>query len=98
MIILSDENPRYIFVTQPYKTIASSHGKNAQQNEETCIGYNQVFITNDSSKHSDEIQAIEANDMKMVFYSLVNKTHFHKNGFVLRLVFWNSKMTYYFFP
>ena len=93
MIILSDENLRNIFVTQPYKTIASS-----QQNEETCIGYNQVFITNDSSKHSDEIQAVEANDMKMVFYSLVNKTHFHKNGFVLRLVFWNSKMTYYFFP
>ena len=98
MIILSDENPRNIFVTQPYKSIASSHGKNAQQNEETCIGYNQVFITNDSSKHSDEIQAVEANDMKMFFYSVVNKTHFHKNGFVLRLVFWNSKMTYYFFP
>ena len=62
------------------------------------MGYNQVFITNDSSKQSDEIQAIEANDMKMVFYSPVNKTHFHKKSFVLRLVFWNSKMTYYFFP
>ena len=45
-----------------------------------------MFIAKDSSKQSDEIQAIEANNMKMIFYSLVNKTHFHKKGFVLRLV------------
>ena len=36
-----------------------------------------MFIAKDSSKQSDEIQAIEANNMK---------THFHKKGFVLRLV------------
>ena len=29
--------------------IASSHGKATQQNEETCIGCNQMFIANDSS-------------------------------------------------
>ena len=29
--------------------IASSHGKNTQQNEETCIGYSQTFNANDSS-------------------------------------------------
>ena len=37
MIILSD------------KIIASSHGKNTQQNEETCIGYSQMVSANDSS-------------------------------------------------
>ena len=26
--------------------------------------------------------------MKLIFYSHVNKTHFHKNGFALSLVFW----------
>ena len=26
--------------------------------------------------------------MKVIFYSHVNKTHFHKNGFALSLVFW----------
>ena len=45
-----------------------------------------MFIAKDSSKKSDEIQAIEAKNMKMMYYSLVNKTHFHKKGFVLRLV------------
>ena len=42
-----------------------------------------MFITNDSSKQSDEIQAIEANDMKMVFYSPVNQTHFHKKRLII---------------
>ena len=46
-----------------------------------------MFIANDSSKQSYEIQAIEANDMKMFFYSVVNKTLFRDNGFALRLVF-----------
>ena len=44
-----------------------------------------MFIAKDSSKQSDEIQAIEANDMKMIFYSVVNKTHFHRKGFALGL-------------
>ena len=30
--------------------------------------------------------SFEAIDVKMIFYSLVNKTHFHKKGFALRLV------------
>ena len=34
---------------QGYQIIASSHGKATQQNEETCIGYNQMFSANDSS-------------------------------------------------
>ena len=46
-----------------------------------------MFIANDSSKQSYEIQAIEANDMKMFFYSVVNKTLFRDDGFALRLVF-----------
>ena len=29
----------------------------------------------------------EAIDMKMIFYSHANKTHFHKNGLALSLVF-----------
>ena len=29
--------------------IASSHGKATQQNEETCIGYNQMFSANERS-------------------------------------------------
>ena len=31
------------------KIIASSHGKNTQQNEETCIGYSQMVSANDNS-------------------------------------------------
>ena len=31
------------------KIIASSHDKNTQQNEETCIGYSQMVSANDSS-------------------------------------------------
>ena len=31
------------------KIIASSHGKNTQQNEEICIGYSQMVSANDSS-------------------------------------------------
>ena len=37
-------------------------------------------------------------DMKMVFYSHANKTHFHRKGFELNLVlkvsFWNLEMAY----
>ena len=54
MIIWSDENvKKYVFnlncINQGYQMIASSHGKATQQNEETCIGCNQMFIANDSS-------------------------------------------------
>ena len=40
-----------------------------------------MFIANDSSKQSYEIQAIEANDMKMFFYSVVNKNSFSRQWF-----------------
>ena len=46
MIILGDENLNNMFM---YQVIASSHGKTAQQNEETCSGYSQMFSVNDSS-------------------------------------------------
>ena len=51
MIILSDENlKKYVFnLAVSNQIIASSHSKNTQQNEETCIGYSQLFIANDSS-------------------------------------------------
>ena len=42
MIILGDENlKKHMFLTWPYQIIASSQGK--QQNEETCTGYSQMF-------------------------------------------------------
>ena len=44
MIILSDENlKKYIF------NLAVSNQIYNQQNEETCIGYSQLFIANNSS-------------------------------------------------
>ena len=46
MIILSDENLKNMFLPEPYQSIGSSHGKT---NEETCIGYSQMFSANDSS-------------------------------------------------
>ena len=49
MIILSNENLNNMFLTWPYQIIASSHGKNTQQNEETCIANGQMFSANDSS-------------------------------------------------
>ena len=53
MIILSDGNLKKLYVTviicNRIQIIASSCGKTIQQNEETCIGYSQMFSANDSS-------------------------------------------------
>ena len=49
MIILSDENLKNMFLTEPYQIIASSHGKTTPKNEETCTGYSQMVSANDSS-------------------------------------------------
>ena len=38
-----------MFLTQPYQIISSSHGKTTQQNEESRIGYSQMFSANDNS-------------------------------------------------
>ena len=43
----------------------------------------------------------EAIDMKLIFYSHANKTHFLKRGFLIGLVLkvsvWNSEIAYYVF-
>ena len=49
MIILRDENLKNNSLTWPYQIISSSHGKTTQQNEETCIGYSQMFSANDNT-------------------------------------------------
>ena len=48
MIILSDENLKYVF-DLAVTNFTSFHGKTIQQNTETCIGYSQMFSANDSS-------------------------------------------------